>query len=115
MRDLHLFPSGIAAQGFSKYGWRVLLFAILICFTAPMTAFGQSTFGSILGTVKDASGALIPGASVTLTNIGTAAARTTTTNASGDYSFLNLNAGKYTISIVASGFEKTEFADLDLQ
>jgi hypothetical protein len=58
---------------------------------------------------------LVPGASVTLTNIGTAATKTTTSDDHGDYSFLNLNPAKYQVTIVAAGFEKVDFSDLDLQ
>jgi Carboxypeptidase regulatory-like domain/TonB dependent receptor len=75
----------------------------------------QSTFGSIVGTVKDSSGALVPGSTVTLTNAGTGAERAVTTDQHGDYGFLNLNPGKYQVTVMATGFEKTDFSDLDLQ
>ena len=78
-------------------------------------AWAQSTFGSVVGTVKDASGALVPGSTVRLTNAGTAAVKVVTSDEHGDYSFLNLNPGKYQVSVTASGFEQTDFADLDLQ
>ena len=89
--------------------------ALCVMFFCSTSARSQSTFGSIVGTVKDRSGALIPGASVTLTNIGTAATRVITTEQNGDFTFLNLNPGKYQITITAAGFEKVDFADLDLQ
>ena len=88
---------------------------LLLTFSLPLQLHAQSTFGSIVGTVKDSSGALIPGASVSLTNTGTAAERTVTSDQHGDYSFLNLNPGKYKVSVSATGFEKTDFSDLDLQ
>ncbi len=93
----------------------VLACLLLLSFFLPPPAAAQSTFGSIVGTVKDSSGALIPGASVTLTNTGTAASKIATTNDHGDYSFLNLNPGKYQVSIKAGGFQQTDFSDLDLQ
>ena len=68
-----------------------------------------------MGTVKDSSGAVIPGATVMLTNSGTAAERTVVTDQHGDYSFVNLNPGKYQVTVSANGFEKTDFSDLDLQ
>jgi hypothetical protein len=89
-----------------------LLFAFSLL---PSQILAQSTFGSIVGTVKDSSGALVPGASVRLTNTGTAAERIFTTDQHGDYSFLNLNPGKYQVTVTASGFESTDFSDLDLQ
>ena len=88
---------------------------LMIAFTLSTPLIAQSTFGSIVGTVKDSAGALVPGATVSLSNAGTSAVRTITTNQAGEYSFLNLNAAKYQITIVAPGFEKIEFADLDLQ
>ncbi len=87
----------------------------LIFVLSPACTLAQSTFGSIVGTVKDSSGALVPGASVRLTNLGTGAERTVITDQHGDYSFLNLNPGRYQVSVTASGFESTDFSDLDLQ
>jgi hypothetical protein len=88
---------------------------LLIVSLLPLKSLAQSTFGSIVGTVKDSSGAVIPGATVMLTNSGTAAQRTVTTDQHGDYSLVNLNPGKYQITVSAAGFEKTDFSDLDLQ
>ena len=88
---------------------------LLIFFLSPACTLGQSTFGSIVGTVKDSSGALVPGASVRLTNSGTGAERTMITDQHGDYSFLNFNPGRYQVTVTASGFESTDFSDLDLQ
>jgi hypothetical protein len=77
----------------------VLLCLLLIFFLSPACSLAQSTFGSIVGTVKDASGALVPGASVKLTNSGTGAERTVITDQHGDYSFLNLNPGRYQVTV----------------
>jgi hypothetical protein len=61
--------------------------------------------GSIRGTVADASGAVIPGASVTATNAGTALSRTETTNQDGIFVFPNLPIGSYDFEISKPGFE----------
>src|SRR5580704_18509570 len=90
-------------------------YLLLIASLLPLKSLAQSTFGSIVGTVKDSSGAVIPGATVMLTNSGTAAQRTVITDQHGDYSLVNLNPGKYQITVSATGFEKTDFSDLDLQ
>jgi len=74
----------------------------------------QSTFGSILGTVRDASGALVLGAQVTLVNIGTAATRTTATDAEGDYAFKNIDVGSYALTFTAPGFEKESLPEIAL-
>src|ERR1700691_2590255 len=60
--------------------------------------------GSVSGTVRDASGAVIPNATVTATNIDTGVHATVTTNGSGFYSFPQLNIGRYTIAIEKGGF-----------
>lgn len=67
-------------------------------------AFAQTVTGSIYGTVADPSGAIIPGAAVTATNVGTNEAHTTKSNASGQYLFPVLSPGRYEVSSAASGF-----------
>ena len=91
----------------------VVLTACVICSGLP--AFGQSTFGSIVGTVKDQSGSVVPGATVTLVNSGSSASKTATSSASGNYEFLNLDAGTYQVSIQAAGFKDVVFDHLVLQ
>ncbi len=66
----------------------------------------QSTFGEILGTVHDSSGAVVQGAQVTLANTGTSATRTAVTDANGSYAFKNIDVGTYTLTLSAPGFEK---------
>src|ERR1700741_2953992 len=86
-----------------KY-WCPILATVLFlgcCFQAR----GQSTFGSISGTVADASGAAVPDAQVTLTNTATSAKETFTTGADGLYSFVNLNPGGYVIDVEKNGFK----------
>jgi len=72
---------------------------------AAASARAQSTFGEILGTVHDSSGAVLQGAQVTLTNTGTSAARTAVTDASGSYAFQNIDVGTYALTLAAPGFE----------
>ncbi|WP_433983931.1 carboxypeptidase-like regulatory domain-containing protein [Tunturiibacter empetritectus] len=66
----------------------------------------QLTNGDVIGTVTDTTGAVIPGAKVTLTNTGTKVAAIATTNDTGDYTFNLLNPGQYTVTIEAKGFKK---------
>ena len=96
------------ANGFFCFWQRVVLVTAQI-------AVGQSTFGSIVGTVKDQSGSVVPGATVTLVNVGSSATRTLTSTASGAYEFLNLDAGTYKVSILANGFKEEVFDHLVLQ
>ena len=91
----------------------LLLVALVGSFGLP--ALGQSTFGSIVGTVKDQSGSVVPNATVTLVNVGSSSSHTAASNASGSYEFLNLDAGTYQITISASGFKDEVFDHLVLQ
>ncbi len=65
----------------------------------------------ILGDVTDPSGAAVPNVTVTLTNLDTQDTRTQNTNASGAYTFSNLNPGRYKVVIKASGFETLSVPD----
>jgi len=82
---------------------------LLLC--AP--GFAQ-ILGTVTGEVKDSSGALVPGATVTVVNKGTNATRTTTSNGVGIYDFPALPPGNYTVKIELDGF-KTTSRDLELQ
>src|SRR5580700_319065 len=86
------------------------VFVIGFCFCLATMLLGsplsaQTTFGSISGTVTDASGSAVAGAQVTLTNDATSAKQTFTTGADGLYSFVNLNPGEYTLEVEKSGFK----------
>jgi Carboxypeptidase regulatory-like domain len=90
-----------------------ILLAILLSL-AP-AAFCQLTTADILGTVTDATGAIVPNATVVLTNVGTNEKRTGQTNGSGDYSFTLLPVGHYTVSIKAKGFQASIIKDLSVE
>jgi hypothetical protein len=65
----------------------------------------QSTFGTILGTVVDSTGAVVQGAEVTLVNKGTMAKRVIEGDSAGNYAFSNIDVGKYSVTISAPGFQ----------
>ncbi|HLY41200.1 MAG TPA: TonB-dependent receptor [Terracidiphilus sp.] len=77
-------------------------------------AIAQSTFGSILGTVRDANGAVIPKAQITLVNTGTTATRTDTTDGDGNYAFRNIDVGSYKLKIAAQGFQSQSLPEIAL-
>src|SRR5947209_7195989 len=91
---------------------RSLSLALISLFLA-VPCFAQ-TLGTITGEVKDASGGVIPGVTVTATNKATNAVRTTTTNAAGLYDFPALQPGTYTVKSELEGF-KTITRDAELQ
>jgi hypothetical protein len=77
--------------------------ALLLC-VLTAHSYAQYDNGSLVGTIKDATGAPIPGASVTITNTATAIASHVNTNPSGDYEVPSLRIGLYNISASAPGF-----------
>src|SRR5947207_16001239 len=71
------------------------------------SAFAQSqTTGRIAGTVRDANGAVIVGAEVTVTSLATSEERKVTTDAEGNYAVPLLSPGTYHVSVTANGFKK---------
>ena len=72
----------------------------------PGVAVGQQTTGDILGSVTDSSGALLPGAQVTVENIGTHEVRKEPVTSSGEYVVNLLQPGSYRLTVVAPGFQQ---------
>ena len=72
--------------------------------TAPF-AGAQSTTADITGSVTDASGAAIPNATITLTEVDTKEVRTTQSGGGGDYTFAQLSPGRYTMQVTETGFK----------
>ena len=79
----------------------VVLGVLLVC----LPAFPQLNLGSIAGTVTDASGAVIVGAKVTVTDVQRGVARTLTTDTAGQYSAPSLTPGDYSVSATFTGFQ----------
>lgn len=77
---------------------------LLVLIVAVPSLSAQSTLASLTGTLVDGTGAAVPGASVTITHLGTQASRTTVTDAGGAYLFNNLDAGPYSVNTSVSGF-----------
>ncbi|HEV3201173.1 MAG TPA: TonB-dependent receptor [Bryobacteraceae bacterium] len=76
--------------------------ALFLC--VPNSLFGQAVYGSISGNVTDASGAAVPQAKVTVTDVGKGVNYTTVTNDSGNYSQTHLIVGTYDVRVEAKGF-----------
>jgi hypothetical protein len=84
-----------------------LVFAVMtIMGLAAVPAFAQFDRGQISGIVKDPSGAVVPGATVTVTNQQTSVASTTVSDGTGYYIFASLQPGLYDISVELQGFKK---------
>ncbi|MGB6192933.1 MAG: carboxypeptidase regulatory-like domain-containing protein, partial [Terracidiphilus sp.] len=80
------------------WGW------VLLCTLSVTVAFGQIATTSLRGLIKDPAGALVPGATITITDNGTGKAQSTTSNSDGQYTFPQIAPAKYTISATAVGF-----------
>jgi hypothetical protein len=88
----------------SRFGSLLDIIVIFVfLFSAALSA--QITTADIVGTVTDASGALVPGARVTVRNLGTQAVSTAQTGSSGEYVFIRMPVGHYNIRVEASGFK----------
>lgn len=89
-----------------QFGWSQLMIPVAILLIASL-AIAQSTIssGSISGTVTDQSGAVVPGAKVTITNNGTGQAQTSTTSSTGLYNSGTLTPGVYTVKVEKAGFQ----------
>ena len=90
-----------------------LLIVALVAF-ASSVAYAQQTTGQFTGTVTNASGAVVPGATVTATNVATQQVRTTSTNDTGAYTIPYLTPGVYAIKAQKQGFATEENANITL-
>jgi len=92
----------------------LLVAAALFAFSAPVSMAQSSTTGGLTGTVTDPSGAVISGATVTITNLGTGQARSVTTDSNGSYKFNQLQPGNYSVTFSASGFQSLEVPSITI-
>lgn len=80
--------------------------ALLLLMALAISGWSQSDNSTITGTVKDPSGAAVPGAKVSVRNERTNISRDTTTNEAGAYTVSNIPAGSYTVTVEGQGFKK---------
>ncbi len=84
----------------------VLAGLLFVALAIPVQrAFAQAIYGSIVGTVTDSSGAVVPNAKITVTNVNQGVSFNTTSNASGYYEQSHLIPGVYSVKVEASGFQ----------
>jgi len=83
------------------------LVGLCVLFGGP-ALYAQTSSGQVSGTVTDTSGAVVPGANVTLTNSGTRIANTAPSNGSGNFIFINVQPGTYELSVELQGFKPTK-------
>lgn len=85
---------------------------VVVLFAVPARA--QNIFGTIVGTVTDPTGAVMPGAKVTLTNLGTSVKRNVETDNQGNYQALSLPRGEYKIDVDRDGFKHYSRSPIDV-
>jgi hypothetical protein len=96
---------------------RLLSFAVasLAAAAFTVTAYAQQVQGTLSGTVSDPSGAVIPGASITITSLGTGLTRTQQSGAKGDFTFHDLPSGNYRVEVTQAGFNAQNYPSILVQ
>ena len=88
---------------------------IALTFLAVLSVSAQDPFGSIQGSVKDAQGAIVQNATVTVRNVATNASRTANTDADGQYRVLQLQPGVYEVKASAPNFKQSVLGNIQVQ
>src|SRR5580693_5753511 len=87
----------------------------LLLFGLALQGVAQTVTGAVRGTITDASGAIVPGATVTATNAATGVKTEAKTNQDGEYSIRFLQIGNYNLSVEASGFDTSTYGPFALE
>jgi Carboxypeptidase regulatory-like domain/TonB dependent receptor-like, beta-barrel len=91
-------------RAISRFAIWLIAIAVL-GFGSVQRLSAQVLYGSVAGTVADQTGAVVPGAAITIVNDGTGLTRNATSGSAGDYRITDLPAGTYTLSVTAQGFK----------
>ena len=91
----------------------ICILCVLLLVTAGF-GYSQAVNATLLGTVTDSSGAVVPNAKVTVTEVNTGVNRSGQTNESGNYTFPDLAPGQYMVTVESSGFKKETRKDITL-
>ena len=93
---------------------RLILLLVLLAGFCASLALSQTVNATLLGTVTDASGAVVPGAKITIMEVNTGIGRSGQANESGNYTFPNLPPGQYAVTVEATGFKKETRKGIDV-
>jgi hypothetical protein len=102
----------IPRENFILKTGKVLLLLMSVLFLQIAASAQTGTTGQISGSVTDQSGAVVPDATVTLTQVGTGEKRTVMTSVDGNYSVPNLSIGTYRVTVTKTGFKETAIANV---
>lgn len=90
----------------ARFVHKVLLIALVMLLSFPLAIHAQTYYGAIVGNVTDATGAAVPGAKVTIRNVGTNSTYTATTSGHGSYSVPQLAVGSYEVHVTSGNFKE---------
>ncbi len=107
--------SGNLLFGGRSICWPALALAMILLLSGGVALYGQLSTAAINGTVTDATGAAVPGATLTLANVETGVERQTETNEVGFYVFSNVAPGNYTLMASKEGFRKATVEPFTLE
>jgi hypothetical protein len=92
-----------------------LAFALMISLVSFSPALAQATTGTVSGSVSDPNGAVVAGATVTLTNSATGQGRTVSTNDRGLFVAASMPNGVYRVTVEASGFKRSTATEISVE
>ena len=95
-------------------GLRKICVLVALAVLGAVYAYSQAVNATLLGTITDSSGGVIPNAKVTATEVNTGIARAGQTNESGNYTFPDMAPGQYAIAVELQGFKKENRKDITL-
>src|ERR1700733_7805340 len=110
MQALRFAPQG----GCSLLGLRTAGLLTVLLLLLAGSASAQLSSASVNGVIRDPKGSVIPGASIVLASVDTSVEHTSVSNGAGDYVFLNITPGRYTLSASAQGFNPQKVAEFVL-
>src|SRR6516225_9445419 len=87
---------------------------LVIALAGSSIAFCQAVNASLVGTITDSSGAVVPNARIMITETRTGVSRTTAANESGNYTFSDLPPGTYTVTAEQTGFKRASRPGVDV-
>ena len=114
MKDVGSILESKGCKQFQRLGLLAVCFAVLVLSAATQTALAQTTVSTIEGTIKDAQGSVVAGATIVAKSTTLGIERTTTSDENGSYRLAALPAGTYSLSISHSGFAARNFENLEL-
>jgi len=114
MKDIGSILESKGCKQFQRIGLLAVCFAILALAIVTPTALAQTTVSTIEGTIKDAQGSVVSGATVVAKSTTLGIERTSTSDENGFYRLAALPAGTYSLSITHSGFATKNFENVEL-